>query len=890
MQRLLAVAVGVLCTSTALAQFPQLITSFEQDSAGVAYPFQPGSTGDLQVVLFQDPAEADVTTANVVADAAATVPASGSILPSSEESFVTNFSGDFFFGANGTNQFLDIRFEWANQDPNRWVLVETLQSPTLGDPSVHLGGKVRFYVNIPDCSAFEFPALSRTPEIGVALLISETGSDLPQGFQDNAVLGGAFEFVGVSSVLDPNTLSPTPVPSTFVPITDLDCSGSTTGPTADWRLVEIDLATANVIGWTARGGDGILDATGVGDGVNRGTLAGIVLAVRGTDTTSQYVEFLIDEITFEAPVTEPAVAPAILGPLVQGDTNVSIDQVTPRATSVTLEIDRFDPNDPGDNDPLDPNVFIVTDTLTQPPGLSTTGELRSTTFTVGALNPGDRLRARQAVGADVSADSLIVLVNPPAAFSATLSLDEDGTLGTAAVFEWVGATSVVGSAGTQGKPVFAQNGVWQRLEFSLIPGVEPVISFAGGDGQLAPNGGLYNIDAMFFTIDSADPQTGPYDIFLDEVYYVNANGDEITIADAESFNPFPSVRGQSTSINTSSILSGLASYQGNLSNRLGWTFPNLDPSNTHAPFRPAVTFPDSAQAVGMWLLVEDPRDANLPQPTVENPIIGAAPAVNVTNIDPAATQLDLLVNGAVVASVNPGGAAAVNVNPGVALAIGDSVSAQSVTAGIPSNFAFARGVTAPAAPAVQGPLVETQTSITVTGLLNATNATASLVTLYIDGTPVATEDPLGQTSVTFTVNPGLVAGEQVAASQTVNSVESALSAPVGVGTGENDLCRDQRGPVRRLGHRRSRVRRDLQQRSRPDRHLGLDAAGVGRGWPAGRCAAGLHDPGGDDPRLGRLLRGWRRNGSERRSCGRHDEPVGQRPARDRTARRERRSG
>ena len=385
----------------------------DQLHGGGSYPFQLGSLNDLQVVVFQDPGEADVTETAMLADGAATVPGDDVTLPSSEESFVASFTADSFFGSNGSSQFLDIRFEWADpNNANRWVLIETLQSPTLGDPSLHLGGKVRFYVNIPDCSAFEFPTLSRTPEIGVALLISETGRALPQGFQDDDVLNGSFEFVGVSSVIDPNSANPIPVPTTFIPITDTDCSGSTTGPAGDWRLVEINLATAGVAGWTAKGGDGVLDATGVGDGVNRGVLAGIALTVRNTDTTSQYVEFLIDEITFDAPVTEPAVPPTIVGPVVFGDLNVLIDGITPRATLVTLEIDR-DPND-------DPNVFTVSETVSQAPGLSVTGEGRSVTLNVAALNIGDRLRARQRVGTDIGDNSLIVTVNPPAAFSATL--------------------------------------------------------------------------------------------------------------------------------------------------------------------------------------------------------------------------------------------------------------------------------------------------------------------------------------------------------------------------------------------------------------------------------------------------------------------------------------
>ncbi len=775
----LLAAVAVLsCATVAGAQHSQLITDFEVDSLGVSYPYQPGSLADLQVVMFQDPAEADVTETAVLSDSAATFPSDPndpSILRSSEESFVARFTGNGFFGAHGSDQFLDIRYEWATpSDPNRWVLIETLQSPALGDPSLHLGGSVTFYINIPDCSAYEFPGLTRTPEIGVALLISETGQALPQGFRDSDVSTGSFEFVGVDALLDPNTANPVPVPTNFYPITDPNCAGDTTGSGGHWRPVQIDLTTAGVAGWTYRGGDGTLDAT-VGDpnAVNRGVLAGLVLAVRNTDTTSEYVEFLIDEITFTAPAAEPAVPPTIIGPVIVDATSILIDDITPSATMVTLEIDR---------NAGDPN-FNVTETVPQAPGLSTTGELRS--ITIGgltALDVGDRLRVRQHVGADISDNSLVVTVNPPAAFSATLCLDEDGNSGTAD-YEWVGAATVVGQNGTQGKPIFPQNGVWQRLEYSLIPGVEPIYPFAGGNGQLEPDGGLYKLDSMFFTIDSSEPSAGPYNIFVDHIYYIDPNGVEVVIGDSEFVNPFPYQRGQSTTgENWDTIISGLASYDGARANRLLWEFPDTALSNTHAVYRPAATFSDASLAVGMFLLVEDPRDPNLPTPTVETYIIGSQTAINVS-FDPnaAPTDVSLLVNGVTVNTVDPNGAAAVDIDPQTALSIGDSISALMTTGAGQSNYAYARAVQRAPAPTVQNPLGVGQTEVVVNDILNTGNTVASLVTLYSGDTELDSLDPNGQASVTFTLgDPGLLLDEQISATQTVNGSQSERSNVVTV--------------------------------------------------------------------------------------------------------------
>lgn len=773
----LAIA-GLSLAVPALAQFPQLVTDFQQSGKGIAYPTQIASLGDLQVVMFQDPREGDVTTANVRPDSQAIFSTGDPPLPSTEESFVATFDG--FSGAFGSTKFLDIRFQWANQDPTRWALIETLQSPQLGDPSAHLGGKIRMYVNLPNCAQFEYPGLvTPATEIGIALLISETGNNIPQGFQDFGVLGGRFEFVGVSSVADADTANPIPVPSRFIPVTDAFCEGATTGPTGHWRLVEFNLPTENVIGWTFRGGNGVLNATDIGDGVNRGVLAGIVLAVRQTDTTSDYVEFLVDRIVFEAPVTDPASAPTIASPVVTGNASVQVNDVVSRATLVTVEIDRSDDNN---EDP-----FVADQTFNEAPGLDPNSELRFKVVNVSpALAIGDRVRARQQIGGDIGPYSLIVKVNPPAAFSATLSLDEDGNLGLApADFEFVGATAMAGNA-PQGKPVFPQNGVWQKLEYSLVPGVEPVISFAGGNGVLEPDGGQYNIDAMFFSIDTTSPNAGPYSIFLDHIYVIDVNNNKVVLADAEVANPFPNVRGQSTSINTTSIISGLASYDGIRSNRLGWSFPDTLTSNTHAPFRPSATFADSAKAVGMWLLVEDPRLSTLPLPAVEQRIIGNAPAVTVSNVDTSATLVRLLVNGQPAGTVNPAGQTSVNVTPSVTLMLGDSVSANYDAPGrATSDVAYARVVQIPPAPTVQNVLVAGQTTVAVSNVLNTGNSVASQVRLLANGVQIGSLNPAGQASVTFNVSPALSVGQQITARQTVNGYESPDSSPVAVGTGDN---------------------------------------------------------------------------------------------------------
>ncbi len=770
-------ACGVaLLPVTVLAQFSETITGFETNREGQALAVQPVSLGDLYVVMFQDPREADVTAANVLADTSETP------LPSSEESFVADFTGDGFYGAGGSVQSLDIRFQWQTpSDTTRWVLVETYQSPILGDPALHLDGVISLKLNFPYVTS-EFPELLYTQRIGVALLIRETGKNIPQGFRDGDP--GALEFVGVTSVTGADTANPIPVPATYF-------NGPTSSGDGGWVDLTFDLdalqTAGRVIGWTAEGGDGVLDATGVGDGVNRGVLAGLVITVDPTDTTSQYVEVLVDNIVFDAPVVDPAYPPSISTPVIAMDTSVRVKNVLSSATQVRLEIDRSDENN---EDP-----FTADETYDLNPG----GALY-VDITVPALAVGDRVRARQTNPSGTSGYSLEVKVNPPAVFTFTLSLDEDGNLGAApADYEFVGAASDVNGA-PQGKPIFRQNAVWQNVEFSLIPGAEPVIDFAGGNGQLQPDGGLYNIDAVFMSIDVSDPQAGPYDVFIDHVYLIDVSDNEVVISDAESANPFPNFRGQSTAtVTRSSALSTVASYDGTSSNRIQWEWVTNATDNVVAPYRPNVAFADTAKAVGFWLLVEDARTSTLALPAVEKPIVGSAPAVQVSNIDLTATQVTLLVNGSAAGSV-AGGSATVNITPSVVLQLGDSVSAQYTTASESSDVAYPTVVQAPVPPTVQGPLVQGMTSVTVAGVMNSANATASTVRLYQGDNLIGTKNPAGAASVVFdNLSPALVAGQQISATQTVNGVTSGRSLVLGVGTGEikcvviNELLTDEYG-------------------------------------------------------------------------------------------------
>jgi len=251
-------AVGVLClAASAWGQVSEPITGFETDRDGNALLMQAASFGDLEVCVFQDPREAVVTRANVVADIAATPP----ILPSTEESFTANFTADGFFGYGGSTQFMDIRFQWATpSNADRWVLVETLQSPIWGDPSLHLEGKVRMKVNFPNFTT-EFPTLVYTQKVGVALLIRDEGKEIvkvhlgPKDFVDLKGIalkkGDRVKVKGVWAEIDgqdvvmaaKNNMKNQSAPTTF---SNTPMWAKTTGKVAKPRLNE-PFATAAVV-------------------------------------------------------------------------------------------------------------------------------------------------------------------------------------------------------------------------------------------------------------------------------------------------------------------------------------------------------------------------------------------------------------------------------------------------------------------------------------------------------------------------------------------------------------------------------------------------------------------------------------------------------------------
>ncbi len=752
---LCALVVG-LTTAAARAQFTVPITSFELDRDG--NPFVVGSPAGystFEEVVFHDPQFSSTTLAYILAKGDfAAVGCPLCVLPedSLEESYVESTIG----GANGTAQALITFFSWADPtDTARWAHVTTRHPPAYPSPAIHMGGKIRLRLRVND-AGFSASNLN----LAVALMVRETGTNVPQGY--NGGLTGAIEFVGVSGLLNPGTTLPTPL---------ADPSYTYAGPTStvdnNFVAVEFDLpalATAGkVFGWTNTGGDGVLDGV-------HGTLEGLVIIPVESGASFRDVQIMIDEIEFEAPVDDDPIAPRFEVPIIESSTTVKVNDVLYSSTNVSLEIDRA----------YDGVTFVADETINTPVA-------NVTNVTVGpfaALQVGDAVRANQTNSIGTGPYSTIITITPPPLFTLTVSIDEDGNLGAApADFEYVGATAVSGTATPRGKPVFGDCATWQNFEFSLTGG-DPVINFAGGNGLLTPDGGFYNIDAIWFSSGTVAPSAGPFRVYIDHVYYRDSNGDVQLINNAESINPFGAFRGQSSPVAAAtSILTGTSSFDGLLSNRIDWTWSVASGDNVLAPFRPAVAFPDDAQAVGLWIMVEDCSIVDPVRPNITAPVVGNTSAVQITGLDATnTTSVSLYINGTLDSNVAVSGVTSTTVDPVANLNLGDLLTATHTTGAGESDPSLPRPVVRPAPPSVVGPLIFGATSVDVTGL--STIDPAGTVQVFAEpATALSPPTLITGAAMSIPVAPALVLGQNVYAVQTANGFDSERSIAVTVGTG-----------------------------------------------------------------------------------------------------------
>ncbi len=396
------------------------------------------------------------------------------------------------------------------------------------------------------------------------------------------------------------------------------------------------------------------------------------------------------------------------------------------------------------------------------------------TFTVPAFVDGDIITVTQVIGGiegDPSEGKIVR--NPPnMSLTMTLCLDENGDPADAD-YEFVGAAKAFTNAPV-GKPLLPIMGQWQNIEFSLIPGEEPVTGWFGGDGSLTPDGGNYHIDSFFFSIDSNGASVGPYTIYLDHLYIIDNTGTKVVLDDSEDGNPYPGRRYNTPGevVSWDSVWSSEASKDGFYSNKTTWSWGDEENTNYNAA-RPEVRltpFADTARAVGCWVLFEGESDNPVPRPTILAPIVGNVDTVRVQDVDPTATSVDLYLNGVLFGTEVPVNGIADFDTSSTTLEMMDEFTATQTTPAGTSDKAIPRVVSKPPAPTLTKPIVALSTKVIVNDVMTLFNGTASVVTVYGNGSPIGSAAG-GTESVEVTV-PSLTQLTQITATQTVNGIES----------------------------------------------------------------------------------------------------------------------
>ncbi len=294
------------------------------------------------------------------------------VVPNLPASFNNNstFRNDLLTAPPAPNPAaLETIFTWVDpSDADAWVRLTTNNGPITPNPALSTAGKVRLIVVGNPFGA----------SMGLAIGVRETGRDVPQladGGTDQA--GGepaAIEWVGVTTDNTTILANSNGIESTlggddvFVTTSGLQAINwgpnqileSTLGGDDEFasgfifardggrtpipalvipsfpvgRLIEWDLAagTVRISSDTTPGNfgapmGGFGDFTGNGtlaDSPNgRGTLEHLAITNIATDLTTQ-TNMSIDNLVFESPVAEPAVAPTIVEPIIDGDPSITV--------------------------------------------------------------------------------------------------------------------------------------------------------------------------------------------------------------------------------------------------------------------------------------------------------------------------------------------------------------------------------------------------------------------------------------------------------------------------------------------------------------------------------------------------------------------------------------
>ncbi len=351
-----------------------------------------------------------------------------------------------------------------------------------------------------------------------------------------------------------------------------------------------------------------------------------------------------DSVAF--PVGAVPGPPTVVTPVQEGDGTVTVENVDLSATLVTVYVGS---NSVGSIDPagaLSVNVPVsgltaletVTATTTNPIGESALSE----GFEIGRGNGVFLLSVgvRETGGAGPVGDNA----------------------GTANGIEWIGPAEKIGGA-PQGKPI-TPGPTWQAMTFD--PGVDDILAFAGSgaNGVIGQTWGALEHFAITPDGDNPDRSVGVYNIYID-----NIRSGGVLLTDFEAFTT-----------GSTDVLLRAPTFSGSTSGNLNPPPNSVEIAGIGNPGKSINTqfhFVDSAE--NRWVRLTTNNTANLPNPfirldqpltfdilvlerqppdapSLESPLEAGDTSVTVNDILPDALSVEVLADGAVIATVDPMGA------------------------------------------------------------------------------------------------------------------------------------------------------------------------------------------------------------------------------------------
>ncbi|MCP4593669.1 MAG: hypothetical protein GY842_23270, partial [bacterium] len=249
---------------------------------------------------------------------------------------------------------------WVWDDPANTSGVDGVRATTafsdnMSRPSMHLGGKLRFKIAVsawnynPVDHSFDTqfksnnPPQAGDPSILLALGVKETGNAVPQGDTDNG--SGDIEFVYLPGSILPTTTNG--LMGEWPPMgLRIYAENDDWPPDADdYQQVEFDFGPGGgltILGFANDGtapdtaGDGVLDATTNGDGVNRGPMEALFFTNDAADTQGQFMFVYIDDVEFVSNVIDPVPTPTVEAPIYVDAVEVVVSDLIPTVDRVEL--------------------------------------------------------------------------------------------------------------------------------------------------------------------------------------------------------------------------------------------------------------------------------------------------------------------------------------------------------------------------------------------------------------------------------------------------------------------------------------------------------------------------------------------------------------------------